>query len=418
MKLARKIIMTTKLVSAFILCAIVSCKAQHSYTVKLPANPKVYLVVPDTSTAVGDIFNVPLTSGNSSQFSRTGSSGTWTYSTSLSISGTGVDAPGNFIQYANWTTNLEDCVMQTTFTPSADGYGIGVGPSFQISGANWGFYAKIILTGATKGQLRYDNYQNGTVTNLANSGTTYFNIVNGNQYNLSLIRTPDTITVKIQNTSTLDSQLLKYPVQYSYGNWYGHRASKVSLYWFGGSQNISSIKYSTGLLRNPKMLFLGDSYMEGAFAGTESDRYFRKCQLYFSDRLMVDAGASNTSGDCVNLMPEVLLFNPKSVFLDIGTNGITQANVDTIRDQLTRRNIPLYLGTDFPNVSSLRTSQNAIIRGTTGVTLIDFDPTLINGGTNLYPGYAAPDNTHLNTAGNNAVYLKLVSSLTGFLTPR
>lgn len=351
---------------------------------------------------LGTIFSSNLSSGAS--FTRTGSSGTWSYNISgLSISGSGTNAPDNFIEYP-WYTNLENNETGVSFTPTADGNGIGVG---YVGSNGRYYYGRIILTGSEKGQLRFDAVQSGIVTNRVNSGSNYFNVENGQQYTLNLKRTQDTIFLTVRNTASLDSQVLKYPLNYSTAlNFDSYKTGRMGIFWLGGDQTVTNFYYKSDIKKNPKLLITGDSNMQGAFAGTASSRYGSILDSSTTDRVIIVAGAGNFSGDIINLLPEILLINPVAVMVNIGTNGITEANINTIVSTLSSAGIKVYLMTIFPTVNGVNLSGNAIIRAKTGVTLIDMDATLLNGGSSLYPGYDH-DGLHLNAAGNRAVYDKL-----------
>lgn len=382
-----------------ILCAILlisGCNGQKGYLGLRVSRP------------IGDIFNV--TFSDSTQFTRWGSYGTWTYSEDgLSISGTGTNDGGNILSYTNWVTDLEKSVCELTFTPIEDGAGIGVG--FAASNSQ-NMLGKISLTGSTKGRLYFDG---GFGNNRANSGDSLFTVINGDEHKLTVTRTPDSIFVTILNTVTGATQTLSYKVDYTLdGNFDSYKAGKIALFWLGGSQKVTRLRYYTDIYSSPKMVFTGDSNMQGAYADSNNARYAIRLANAVKDRIEIVAGAGNTSQDVVNLLPEILLINPEAVFVNIGTNGITQANIDTIRNVLVRNNIKIYLGTIFPTTSGVN-ANNSIIRGESGVTLIDFDSTLLNGGSVLYAGYAA-NSIHLNAAGNNAVYTQLLSDLIPYLT--
>jgi hypothetical protein len=370
----------------------------------------------DTSTEIGYIFNTQLT--NSALSIRTGSSGTWSYFNNswLNISGTGTNAPDNYIEDLGWITDLEKNTRDVFFTPTVDGYGIGIGMIATISGSHYGWFGRIVLTGATKGQLRFEGISADAPVSVSNSGTTYFTVTNGQEHKLSLTRTPDTLTLTITNTVTSATQSLKYAAPYVSGTFQGHRANHLCIFWYGGSQTITGRRYYSPILRNCKLLFAGDSWSEGAYAGSNANRYFAKLQAVVRDRLEIDAGASNTSADIILLLPEILLLKPHRVLVSIGSNApFTQANVDTIRNVLTRNNIPLYFTTVIPRASGKQNTQNAIIRAETGITLIDYDSTLCNGTSALYSGYNSGDGVHPNAAGNNAVYTQLLVELANYL---
>lgn len=367
------------------------------------------VIVPDS---VGNIFNVTFNASSGSLFTRTGSSGTWTYGTGLSISGAGTNAPDNFIEYTGWYTDLEKNSTELIFTPTSDGNGIGIG---YIGSNSRYYYGRIILSGASKGQLRFESVISGTVTNRVNSGATLFTVTNGDQHKLTLTRTPTLITLTILNTVTNATQTLNYTISYITAvDFDSYKVGREAIIWYGGSQTVTSFRYSSPIVKNPKILFTGDSNMAGAFAGSDANRYSKKLDSAVVARIEVLAGGGNASGDIVNLLPEILLINPQAVLVNIGTNGIQQSDINKIRDTLTAHSIKVYLSTIFPNASGVNAG-NSIVRGESGVTLIDLDATLLNGGSVLYPGYDH-DGVHINQAGNAAVYTKLLSDLSTYLS--
>lgn len=364
---------------------------------------------------VGNIFNVQLNASSSSSFIRTGTSGTWTYgSGGLSISGTGTNTADNFIEYPFYT-DLEKRTTELTFTPTSDGNGIGIGYITSYSTARY-YYGMIVLTGENKGQLRLETYVGGTITNRANSGTSLFSVTNGQEHKLTLTRTPDSIHLTITNNVTHASQTLGYAMQFTNNSTVCHyKAGRMAIIWYGGSQTVTNFRYYSPIVKNPRLLFTGDSNMQGCYASSNNNRYVIKLDSAVVGRLEVTSGSGNTGSDIVNLLPEILLIKPQALFVNIGTNGVTQANIDTIRNTCLRNNIKVYLSTIFPLASGVN-SNNSIIRGETGVTLIDFDATLLNGGSGLYSGYDSGDGTHLNAAGNNVVFTQLMSDLGTYLS--
>lgn len=362
---------------------------------------------------LGNIFNVAFASADSTLFTRNGSSGVWTYgSGSLSISGTGQNNSNNNIYYTNWITDLEKSSCEIIFTPTGDGSGIGLG----FAGSNgFDMIGRIILTGATKGQLRFDGGNAASVNHATSS--TLFSVTNGQQHKLTLTRTPSQVFVTILNTVTSATLTLTYNVDFTTTAFDSYKAGNIGVFWYGGSQTITNFRYFSTMLKQPRILFTGDSNMQGAYAGSNDARYTIELGNAVKNRLEVVSGGGNTSADIVKLLPEILLITPQSVFVNIGTNGITQSDIDTIRNRLTRNNIKVFLSTIFPTTSGVD-GQNSIIRGESGVTLIDFDSTLINGGSVLYSGYVTTGNCcHLNSTGNMAVYTQLFLNLTGYLTP-
>lgn len=365
-----------------------------------------------TEPVIGNIFNVPVGPLSSGLFSRTGTSGTFNYtSNGLEISGTGTGLPDNFIEYSNWYSDIEKSKTEIKFTPISDGNGIGIG---YVGSNTRYYYGRVVLTGSEKGQLRFDAVQSGIVTNRVNSGTSYFNVVNGQEHTLTLERKPDTIYLTISNSS--GSQILKYPQSYANSSTFdSYKAGRIGLFWLGGAQTVKNFSYSTPIRKNPKLLLTGDSNMQGAFAGSYSGRYGTLLQNFFSDRIEIVSGAGNASGDIVALLPEILLINPSAVLVNIGTNGINSGDLNTICSTLQNNGIRVYLMTIFPTGCCPNTTGNTIIRAKSGVTLIDIDATLLNGTSALYTAYNSGDGVHLSSAGNTAVFDYLKTQLAGYL---
>jgi len=383
------------------LLLFLSCKCQTGY-----------LGVEQEQPEIGTIFSTNLASSASTI--RTGSSGTWVFDgDGLTISGTGTDAADNFLGY-NWFTDIENNESVIEFIPNTDGYGIGLG---YAGTNNRSYYGRVVLYGSEKGKLIFDGVNEGVVTNRANSGTSYFDVVNGELHRLTLKRTPDTIFFKISNMVSLDSQILKYPLNYSTALQFdSYKTGRISIFWHGGGQTVKNFYYKSDIKKNPKLLITGDSNTQGAFAGTASGRYGSLLAASTSDRVIICAGAGNASGDIVNLLPEILLIKPVAVLVNIGTNGVTSGHLDQIISTLSGAGIKVYLSTIFPTGVGVNVPGNAIVRSKTSVPIIDFDSTLLNGGSVLYPAYNH-DGIHLTAAGNEAVYNQLLTEFNNLLKP-
>lgn len=368
--------------------------------------------IPNT---VGDFFSTDMSNG--SNFSRAGTDGTFTYASSgLTTSGTVVGSTINIIQYSLWQSNIEKNAYEITFVPTTDGSGIGV--------IHFGIIARVSLTGANKGELFLDQLNTSTAfTNLSNSGTTYFPITNGKTYTLTLRKEANAFYCIIKDVASGASQTIKYDLSYTVANFLGGSIGTGGMCWYGGTQTISKLREYTWVNKNSTAMFLGDSNMQGLGAINWYSRYFDLLQLYFKDQIENAGGSGNTSLDVVNELPEVLKVMPKCVVVNIGTNGITSANIDTIVNTCVRNGIYVYLITILPKPSPYgNNTNNSIIRakiGTTGVTVIDNEAAMDSGYAYLAPGYSNPDSPiHMNIAGNYEFYQTLITPLSTMLKPR
>src|SRR5690348_11105621 len=170
------------------------------------ANSQRYVGNISTPNAIGDLFVSNMS--NASDFTRTGSDGTWNYSANgLTTSGTGVNSTTNILEYSNWHTNLEKVAYEITFVANSDGYGVGVAHIYYATSGIGGVIAKVSLTGSNKGQLYINElFQPGSESTLATSGTTYFPITNGKTYTLTLLKHADALFCIIKDVANGNSQ--------------------------------------------------------------------------------------------------------------------------------------------------------------------------------------------------------------------
>lgn len=358
-----------------------------------------------------------------------GSAGAYNYSDSgltISVFGAGTNGYDSYVQYNSYNTNLEQFTIEQPFTPLGDSAGIGIGTmgTFGVSALS-SYVGRIVLSGATRGQLRCDVITGvNTVKNLGNSGTNYFSVTHGRGYILSFKRTPDSLVTRI--TDTLSGATMSISVQPRYDSvayFLGWRQSQICLMWYGGKIRTYNMKFYSPVPKRANMLFVGDSNMQGELAGTSSNRFAQQTADYFKGTYAIDAGASDAAVDIIALLPEILLINPKSVFIAIGTNdqlsdsATFKHRLDSIITPIYNAGIKIYLGTIFPTTGGFA-ALNSVIRAMPNVTIIDFDSTLSNGYSYLCPCYySGIGGVHLNGAGNTVVANLLKSTLTGYLIP-
>jgi len=393
----------TKVIFLAIICLSFSCRSQMKVGFPAPISVHSAVPIPSTYDTKGTIFADNMQSN--SNYTGYHYAGYWNFSDlglTMTNSGNSANPYDNFQIYNKWNTNLENSLIEQPFTPLVDCAGIGIGIVGFLNGSLSTYIGRIIPTGANKGKLSYDvcTGTNPYITNLGISSTS-FTITHGSGYKLSLKRTPDSTRVSIIDTLSGASLSVSVFNGFTSSDFRSQRQGSPGMFWQVGAVRAYNLKYISWVVKHPDMLFTGDSNLQGEYAGSESSTYTQQVASYFNGQYIVDAIASNNSSDIVAILPEIVLQQRKSVFVNIGTNDTDSAtfktNLDNIVTTLTGARIKVYLGTIFPTTSGVE-SLNSVVRGETGVTLIDLDSTLLNGGSTLYPAYRSVT-VHLNTAG-------------------
>ena len=391
----------TKVIFLAIICLSFSYRSQMKVGFPAPISVHSAVPIPSTYDTKGTIFADNMQS--SSNYTGYHYAGYWNFSDSgltITNSGNSANPYDNFQILNKWNTNLENSLIEQPFTPLVDSAGIGI-VGF-LNGSLSTYIGRNIPTGANKGKLSYDvcTGTNPYITNLGISSTS-FKITHGRGYKLSLKRTPDSTRVSIIDTLSGASLLVSVFNGYTSSDFRLQRQGSPGMFWQVGAVRAYNLKYISWIVKHADMVFTGDSNMQGEYAGSENSSYTQQMAAYFNGQYIVDAVASNNSSDIVAILPEIVLLQPKSLFVNIGTNDTDSAtfktNLDNIVTTLTGARIKVYLGTIFPITLGVE-SLNSVVRAETGVTLIDLDSTLLNGGSTLYPAYRSVT-VHLNTAG-------------------
>lgn len=151
-------------------------------------------------------------------------------------------------------------------------------------------------------------------------------------YKLTLTMNEATVTVDLLNVTTSQTRQLVHTYNFSpYGVPF---RPNIFHYAFGiaGSSDVSvqSFKASTTELRYPKMVFVGDSITVGYSADSPLNSYAYKLRPFTDDDIQIMAGGANAIIDAIDNLYEILYISPQIVFLNIGTNGGTFAQYQSL----------------------------------------------------------------------------------------
>lgn len=254
--------------------------------------------------------------------------------------------------YGNYITigpneSYEDYVYDLTFTLQNAGsnFGIAIGTKYQ-NGANTADMLARLTTGVGAGNNIYIsrsidglNFTTGpsnitlALNDVINLKVTYRNHVFSVQYtNITSGQTTSPVTFTLTNAQS------GIPAM-----------GKFALYEFSGTHLIQSIKISSNVVRNPNVMYLGDSKTAGFNATTFANRYADLLNATYPSTAII-AGGGNTTLDLGTMLQQVYFTNGRIAVMNIGSNDIrngrtvsqTMATYDSIVSLLTIRGISVY----------------------------------------------------------------------------
>lgn len=185
-----------------------------------------------------------------------------------------------------------------------------------------------------------------------------------------------------------------------------HNTGEFTLWFLRGTFNIYELVISSNEIKNPYWAFIGDSNMQGYFTSNIANRYTTQAAGTYPS--VVLAGLSDRLIEVQARLPEILAINPRNVYINIGSNDITNANnptwatnYTTVLNTLLNAGINVVVGTplarngvDFqPIVDYFNTNYPNLIQADV------WNQTRT--GTNLLAAYNSGDNIHASPDGNN-----------------
>jgi lysophospholipase L1-like esterase len=323
----------------------------------------------------------------------------------------------------NWTTDLPVWSMTETIIAGAistnTAIGIGTRSNNWVSSYRENIVGLIDLSNdslAGKVQLALDAGSN--VTAPVATSATALTLAAGDTISLTVSRNYDIINVSAYDVTTQSA-----PVSTSYqwtnlttNPYVPGNSGKFAIYYFGGTETVTSLSISSGTPTGVDILAVGDSKTLGEFAGP----YWLSWSGLLQDnyRVTVDAGGAETTYDTLNRIPELIALKPKTIILCIGRNdvafgvalGTIETNYASIVSQLQAAGITVYHLLPLFETSGVNyVPLTAWINSTYGAANTIAVPALNNA------ALLGADGVHPNNPGHQVIYQSVLSFIQGKL---
>jgi hypothetical protein len=279
---------------------------------------------------------------------------------------------GNYTQTLDYTynTQLPIWTISATYilgTPGSSTWGIGFGFRSNQSAGN---YQPVSIrmdgsTAASAGLVYINSGPSGTAV-ATSSGA--LSLSSGDTIKVYLTRVYDTISGFVEDVTKGTIQNVSY--QYSVASGAANllpNIGRFSIFSIGGTQTVTSLKFSSGVPKGADVACIGDSKTVGYYASNYAGSW---CSLLqgLGYRAFQLAGGYDTTTDIVSEVAEIEALAPKYAVLMIGgndaRNGVSgatyEANIASIVSNLTGAGITVYVAT-YPvensgvNMSTLNT---------------------------------------------------------------
>jgi len=355
---------------------------------------------------IGNLFNYENEGFNSSNFDAKVGLGTYTLNeTTLDISG----VIGTFDSYitSKYCTASENSFFEVEYTVNTvngTSYGLGIGLRGQNPNQSSLFNMYLVCSsGGLLGKILMES--NFTTAQSA----TAIPIAVNDLLKVRFERTPLGYTITAYNLTqggsvsmTESAVSTAYPITGLIPN----NTSKWALYSVGGDYTINKYSYSTTEFKLSDVMQIADS--KGRYCSTTQGNATKNLLVTDGYDAVLNWGSGDKTAEVVLRLPEILLYNPRKAFIDVGCNDIRngvssatwQANFQTIYTTLNNVGISVYFLTptcEGPiDTKPIKTYLEANF-----LNVIDvFTPTWLGGANNNYdPTYIVADGIHLTNAG-------------------
>jgi len=239
----------------------------------------------------------------------------------------------------NWSTTLPLWSISaniTAGTPSSTSYGLGIGTDSDTAYVNnYPSVCRVDLsTTANRGMVYVEEMIAAMVDAGVSSTALTFNA--GDTIQLTCSRNQDTITATAQDLTTSSSV-----VSASYTNLFNYSSGinplspnegKFAIFNFGGTQTLTSLNVSSQAPVGADLVCIGDSKTVAYYPGTYGTGWCTALQSNWST--VVEAGGGDVLQSGLNVLPELIALNPKAYIINLGRNGGSNAQYDSLVSQL------------------------------------------------------------------------------------
>jgi hypothetical protein len=335
---------------------------------------------------------------------------------SIQASGVG----GANIYTNNFTYTSQEFVLQaqspsinkfisiTDATNSGEGLGVGIRSDDGLSD----YLVKIDLSNtATRGRISIFSLVSGVATLVSSSINNLSYITNVSEIAINFKKRVDGFIEARAVNLTTGAYVTTNPVAISIGS----RASKISIYHFGGVQRIFNIQLRNISAQTKEFILIGDSITNNYGANI------------ISAEIGIEAGSGCKSDDILSSINEIVNSGANKAVLMIGLNDAASSvpvltyinNVRNIVDALNGANMKVYIcyvtPTTNPTTNGFSQAYNTeLLSKYNGIeTIIDTYSLLSVGSTLnglLSPSYDIGDGIHHNILGQKRIIAKILTS--------
>ncbi len=314
----------------------------------------------------------------------------------------------------NYVTCLEKWAMSVSIiadTPTLTSYGLGIGIRSNSSYAQYGVTGYVDLsTNATRGIVRV--YAGSTSVAVS---TTALSFSAGDTIQITISRNYNYISVVASNLTTKAAAsvanyyfVLTYSAPFIMPN-----SGKFAVYNFGGNQIVTSLSVRSNAIKNPDILFVGDSKTVGYYSGAKAGRFADIVGAHYQTQ--VNAGGNDGTVEVLARIPEIISILPKIVVLNIGRNDIgaisaptIYANYASIVSQLQAAGITVYHLLPIYETTANQAALTANIIATFGAANCIADQVVNYSGT--ASTVLVADNIHPNAFAHSVIANSILNS--------
>ncbi len=314
---------------------------------------------------------------------------------------------GNFTQTLDYTynTQLPIWTISATYilgTPGSTTWGIGFGFRSNQSAGNFQ-PVSIRMDGSTTGTAGNVYINSGSSETAVATSSGALSLSGGDTIKVYLTRAYDTISGFVEDATKGTIQNVSY--QYSVASGAANllpNIGRFSIFSLGGTQTVTSLKFSTGVPKGADVACIGDSKTVGYYATNYAGSW---CSLLqgLGYRAYPLAGGYDTTADILSEVTEIEALAPKYAVLMIGGNDVRnsvssatyEANIASIVSQLASFGITVYVST-YPvensgvNMSTL----NSWIASTYPSNSIDINNGFAQTGSGVPAVWLASESVH------------------------
>lgn len=199
---------------------------------------------------------------------------------------------------------------------------VEIGSSAVNNAVTYQSRGSIVRVDVPNGKLKILNVNNLAMLSEVN----ITNFVNNDDYSLEIYQKDFTLQATLKNNRTLQTFLTSYtsnPIDSPQGKLIDYPSIKLI------SGSVSVVNNVIFLLKNPLIIFVGDSITESGYrVSSYADKLIKN--EFKNDGVILAKGGANNDVLSINTLSEIAIMKPKYLSILIGTNGgITSSQINT-----------------------------------------------------------------------------------------